>query len=45
MMLYVEGIKWFGPGSLLAKTDIEFAFKFILALPDAYERLGKVQLW
>ena len=35
----IEGIKRFGPGSFLAKTDIE-SFRLIPAHPDDYELLG-----
>ena len=36
----IEGIKRFGPGSFLAKTDIESAFRLIPVHPDDYELLG-----
>ena len=36
----IEGIKRFGPGSFLAKTDIESAFKLIPVHPDDSELLG-----
>ena len=36
----IKGIKRFGPGSFLAKTDIESAFRLIPVHPDDYELLG-----
>ncbi len=36
----IEGIKRFGPGCFLAKTDIESAFRLIPIHPDDYELLG-----
>lgn len=36
----IEGIKRFGPGCFLAKTDIESAFRLIPVHPDDYELLG-----
>ena len=36
----IKGIKRFGPGSFLAKTDVESAFRLIPVHPDDYELLG-----
>ena len=36
----IEGIKRFGPGCFLAKTDIESAFRLVPVHPDDYELLG-----
>ena len=36
----INGIKRFGPGSFLAKTDIESAFRLIPVHPDDYKLLG-----
>ena len=36
----IEGIKHFGSGCFLAKTDIESAFRLIPIHPDDYELLG-----
>ena len=36
----IEGIKRYGPGCFLAKTDIESAFRLIPIHPDEYELLG-----
>ena len=36
----IEGIKHFGPGCLLANTDIESAFRLIPVHPEDYELLG-----
>ena len=36
----IQGIKRFGPGCFLAKTDIESAFRLIPVHPDDYELLG-----
>jgi hypothetical protein len=35
----IEGIKRFGPGCFLAKTDIESAFRLYSGPPDDYELL------
>ena len=36
----IQGIKRFGPGCFLAKTDIESAFQLIPVHPDDYELVG-----
>jgi hypothetical protein len=36
----IAGIKHFGPGCFLAKTDIESAFRLIPVHPEVYELLG-----